>query len=318
MKKLILSIAAISIAAFGFLYAVDKTERQEVMQSLGDELRAYAEENVHPQMQEWKDEIDSKISTEDLEKLNTLRADAEKFRDDMKDKRQEMRGMRGNGMRGNGMKGKNGKGNKGNKGNMGNNQNGECANMKNHKAQYTDELNSIIENYPEFFEELFAEVDETRAIWKDDMKEIRDNWFEENEDFLNENMKNGKRNKRMLENRMENRFSTPQHILLWNGVPVRKPSFRGDYNNSQRIETYNSPNPFSTSTTITYIIENAGNYKIEIINASGNVIETLHNGNLSEGENNFTFTANNLEPGVYFYKITGETIEQTNKMIISK
>jgi hypothetical protein len=305
MKKMILAVIALTVLTAGLVLAIDREEKRELMQELGDELRTYAEENIHPQMMNWKEQIDNEVSTSELEKLNQLRAEASKFMDEMKSQRPNMRGMN---------KGRINKGeNKGQR----NRDMQMNRNAREGKQKFADELDEIIENHPDFFTGLFEEVETKQTVWKNDMKEIKDNWLEENKTELDDMPNKSKMKGMFRAHNIENRFRNPEHILLWNGVPPRKPKMNNNFG-STKIESYNSPNPFSESTSIHYSIEDAGNYTIEVINSAGNKIETLHSGNLNEGEHTFSFAAKNLEPGVYFYKISGEGLEQTEKMIISK
>jgi len=80
----------------------------------------------------------------------------------------------------------------------------------------------------------------------------------------------------------------------------------------------NYPNPFDNYTIIEFTIRKPGSVKLEIIDVFGRNILTLLDVKLNEGIYQTKFEPNNLETGIYFYKLTcGKTIS-TRKMIITK
>ncbi len=91
------------------------------------------------------------------------------------------------------------------------------------------------------------------------------------------------------------------------------------------IEIYgNYPNPFNPSTKIKYSIPESGIVNITIFNTLGQRVESTRLFNNS-GLNEFNFNAYNLSTGVYFYKISLESISsqnsfssETGKMILLK
>ena len=75
----------------------------------------------------------------------------------------------------------------------------------------------------------------------------------------------------------------------------------------------NYPNPFNPTTTIKFFNKMAGNVKLAIFNAKGEVVENLVNGNMTEGFHNVEFNATNFNSGVYFY-----SLETNNKRFVKK
>ena len=78
------------------------------------------------------------------------------------------------------------------------------------------------------------------------------------------------------------------------------------------------PNPFSTSTNISYTLKGPSSVQINIYDILGNEIQELINTNQEEGMHKVKFNAGELPSGVYFYKIRiGESI-YTGKLILTK
>jgi len=73
------------------------------------------------------------------------------------------------------------------------------------------------------------------------------------------------------------------------------------------VKFENFPNPFQTSTQLSFHLPTNEYVKLEITDALGQVIETLADGQLPSGEQQFLFTPKHLAKGIYFCKlIVGE------------
>jgi len=81
----------------------------------------------------------------------------------------------------------------------------------------------------------------------------------------------------------------------------------------------NYPNPFNPSTKISYSIASAGNVKLRIFNAAGELVKELVNNHQDRGSYEITFDAANFSTGVYFYTIeTADGFTATKKMVLVK
>ena len=77
-------------------------------------------------------------------------------------------------------------------------------------------------------------------------------------------------------------------------------------------------NPFHTSTTINYTLENSADVTINIYNSLGEKVKELKEGYKTVGQNSTIFQAAGLPQGMYYYTIqTGKNIE-SGKMILAK
>ena len=80
----------------------------------------------------------------------------------------------------------------------------------------------------------------------------------------------------------------------------------------------NYPNPFNPSTTIKFSLPTASNVKITIFNLLGQEIQTLVDETKEAGIHEINFNAQNLNSGVYLYKIEAGSYIQTRKMTLIK
>ncbi|PKL87064.1 MAG: hypothetical protein CVV23_17305 [Ignavibacteriae bacterium HGW-Ignavibacteriae-2] len=80
----------------------------------------------------------------------------------------------------------------------------------------------------------------------------------------------------------------------------------------------NYPNPFNPSTSIEFGIREAGQYSLLVYNIIGEQVAELVNGELNAGRHQVHFDANRLSSGIYIYKLVGNKVNITRKMILMK
>lgn len=80
----------------------------------------------------------------------------------------------------------------------------------------------------------------------------------------------------------------------------------------------NSPNPFNPSTTITFAIPESGTVNAEILNTSGQKVDTPVSGFLEAGIHSVVWDAGEFPAGVYFCKVTSGHHSDTVKMTVVK
>ncbi len=80
----------------------------------------------------------------------------------------------------------------------------------------------------------------------------------------------------------------------------------------------NYPNPFNPSTVINVAIAKAGAYKMQVFDVTGQVVATLMEGDYTPGNFKVEFSASNIPSGIYFYRLTGDNVNLTKKMILMK
>ena len=80
----------------------------------------------------------------------------------------------------------------------------------------------------------------------------------------------------------------------------------------------NFPNPFNPKTKIKYEIVKSGFVNLKVFDILGREIKTLVNENKNVGTYEIDFDANNLNSGIYFYKLTTNNFSEMKKMILVK
>ena len=80
----------------------------------------------------------------------------------------------------------------------------------------------------------------------------------------------------------------------------------------------NYPNPFNPSTKINFSIPANDHVKLTVFDAAGKVISVLADDELNAGIYNVDFNASSLPSGVYFYRLSAGSYDETKKMILIK
>jgi hypothetical protein len=80
----------------------------------------------------------------------------------------------------------------------------------------------------------------------------------------------------------------------------------------------NYPNPFNPTTTIQFDIQKSGYYSLKVYNLLGQEVATLVAGNKSAGRYSVNFDASNLTSAMYVYRLSGNNVNLTRKMLLMK
>jgi hypothetical protein len=78
----------------------------------------------------------------------------------------------------------------------------------------------------------------------------------------------------------------------------------------------NYPNPFNPSTDITIVLPEPSQYRLDIYNVAGQLVETF--GGYGVNEITLTWNATDVASGIYFYKATAGQFTATKKMVLMK
>jgi hypothetical protein len=76
------------------------------------------------------------------------------------------------------------------------------------------------------------------------------------------------------------------------------------------------PNPFNAQTTINYSLAQAGSVTLSIYNIMGQKVATLLDEVQPAGEHKVVWDAKDVTSGVYFYRLTGASIDEARKMVL--
>ena len=78
------------------------------------------------------------------------------------------------------------------------------------------------------------------------------------------------------------------------------------------------PNPFNPSTMISFDVPELQNVSVQIFNITGQLIETLINGNIESGKHEVIWDAGNLPSGIYFVQLKSGEKTITQKLTLLK
>jgi len=108
------------------------------------------------------------------------------------------------------------------------------------------------------------------------------------------------------------------------GGPVGDPRWYGDPDGigendflaKSNLKSY--PNPFSTTTTISYDLDNMSNVKLSVYNVLGKEVAVLVNEDQGAGNHVIQWNADNSSAGVYFISLKVNNHSATSKIILNK
>jgi len=80
----------------------------------------------------------------------------------------------------------------------------------------------------------------------------------------------------------------------------------------------NYPNPFRSATSIKYNIPERGNFKIDVIDMHGRVVDVLKKGNSSKGTYLVSWNATGKPDGFYFCRLRFKGHENIIKMQVKR
>jgi len=85
-----------------------------------------------------------------------------------------------------------------------------------------------------------------------------------------------------------------------------------------RVTLGNQPNPFNPSTTIKFSVPKTGRAALEVFDLRGRKVASLVDGELAAGDHSLQFSGEGLPSGTYFYRLSGDGYEVTEKMQLVK
>ncbi len=78
------------------------------------------------------------------------------------------------------------------------------------------------------------------------------------------------------------------------------------------------PNPFNPSTSFDVYMSNTETISVDVYNVMGQLVYTIHSGELTSGKYTFNWDASNVSSGVYFIKATTTSNVATQKVMLMK
>lgn len=319
MKKL-LSLVAILVAGSAIAFAnpcdghkacgtpkVDKAALMQKAQPLINDIKLWAKQDVVPTMQEWKNTLDRSMSSQDLASLNQLRSTAALLRQQQKDAMKAMH---------------------------------QARLSENEDAM--EQAHTTLETLREKHTELFDNVKPLAEKYKSTLQSIGEtakpkvqSWKEtlqtKVKDFLVAN--NLSSLGRMLHHKAG--FLGAHHprkmavmFMLWNGdniVDELEQEFMPPMGAMQTmgmkqattqpsgVELRQSfPNPANGVVTFQFVLAQAENVKLVLLDVSGREVATIANERYAAGEHSVTYNVRDVSNGTYTYALS------TSKGTVSK
>ncbi|WP_291401888.1 DUF1501 domain-containing protein [Daejeonella sp.] len=118
---------------------------------------------------------------------------------------------------------------------------------------------------------------------------------------------------RTLENVMLKNFQNLPLIKKSAPCMSSKPDLIVESSGKNIITNY--PNPFQTSTTISYE-SNGGHTLIQVFNTEGKLIKTLVDSEINGGMHKITFENEGYPPGIYYARLQNKTLQQIRTMLL--
>lgn len=87
-------------------------------------------------------------------------------------------------------------------------------------------------------------------------------------------------------------------------------------NQFSQINIY--PNPFSTSTTISFSLSQSENISLRVVDLDDRLIKTLADGKMAKNEYSFEWDISGVEAGIYFLQLQSGEMLQMKKIIITR
>ena len=76
------------------------------------------------------------------------------------------------------------------------------------------------------------------------------------------------------------------------------------------------PNPASNNLTVNYYLKAAGKMKVDLLDISGRLVESVFEGNKPAGEHSQNMQVGNLSPGIYFVRLSVNGGQVTRKLVV--
>jgi len=282
----------IFLSFFGNIYAQDL--KSDARKDIHEKLSQFAKSEVFPSLRQWKSELDGAMNPADLASLNDLRSQATELRNQARTYTKSMAASW---------------------------KNEDYAELKSSR----NSLKSLAEKRDKLFAELkpiavkysstlksIGEVAKPKVeAWKEKGREIVKKWAESHKDELKDGKHFQKLGGFFKQFAGGDKRKAIARFMLWNGdenIIEEHGQLTPEMMNSNSegmLEPTNAPNPFESNTAINFSLAKADKVSLKVFDLKGNIIQTIVDGNLSEGEHSYTFTPIETQSvsGIYFYRL---------------
>ncbi len=260
-------------------------------EGLRKELKTYRENTIQPTLQTQRAKLETKISTEDKEAIEKLRADFHSVGKRMKERRQK----------------------------------GEKRHFKGfteeEKAKH-EQLGSLIEKYDSDINNLMEEIEPQTKQWREETREIYSKYMPERPQRSEDRQRRMKRaeGERGQKGKMKGRRAEMRSFISKGHFLLLDPN--SDNTNNLEVISLNEmrsyPNPAVGINTLQYTIKQAGQIRIELRDRQGQVLKVLVDDFQDLGSYNMDVDISQLKTGVYYYTIIDGQGQRTERLVITK
>jgi len=110
------------------------------------------------------------------------------------------------------------------------------------------------------------------------------------------------------------------HLMLKSALDILEPTSllntQGNFSNIEFFQLGNYPNPFNSTTTITYSLPKPARVRIEIFDTMGRLVNTLVSGSRSAGRHQVRWNASEHSAGLYYYQLQANQQVKTGKCLL--
>lgn len=251
-------------------------------------MKAYKEQNVEPVMKAQRQKLEAQLSAEDKATIAQLRIAFQQKKEHMKALKQQDLDRKA-----------------------------MHEAFKQAKAEMKDEmeqLKALNAKYETEIEQLMEEIADQRKQWKEDMHNI----VKAEGDHARKSRRGKGKGKRGKErgHKKGDKMMKKHHFLLMDPNAEAETETADTQLSVNDITIF--PNPTSNQSTVSYTIDTAGDYTIELRDERGNVVKVLAQGPLEAGTYQVEADLSRQEGGVYYIALSNGKQLVSKKLILTR
>ena len=289
-------------------------ERKEQMGQAMKEMKAYKEENILPVMKEQRLKLEAQLSEEDKLVIQDIREKAKDKKEKAKLKKKEWMEKR----KDNKVKKERPRLDPEKKEEWREKMKEKKEAMKKkreaHMLEFEGEralVRSLLEKYENSIDELFQEIEDDRAQWREDMQRIKEKHLKESE---------GERGRRSMIKRKRQKGERKQgdrvgFLLMEVSEKAMVEERIAEIAGVKGFNVY--PNPAKSFNTLEIDLAVSGTVQIGLYEESGKLVKTILNEYMEAGSHEMTVNVDDLNPGYYIYTIKTKDGVRSEKMTIA-
>lgn len=311
MKKSIFLIA-LAFLMTPFVWAQPTKEQKQQFKQLRKASHAYIKTEVMPHVKEWRKEFDSKLTPAEKQTIAEVRASLEEGKEAQKALRKELKALHKSGQE------------------PSEQQKAQMQAMKEAHRANMAKLRPVVEAHKAALKEQREANQSYFDGWKKDLDALKQQYVgdleperkprhpemdrEHGERGHRGGKGKGKHGSRRDMGKLKHFFSPKGFLLL---DPDKEMPVEGlemeDRGIEHSIKTF--PNPANTSQSLYFELPESSYTHVELLDSQGNTIKTVTDGYRAAGQQQISVGINNLEPGIYFYRVTTDGGTVTKRFV---